>query len=123
MSSLVSLRHSTRYLYDRPVTLGPHEIRLKPAPACRTPVPSYSLAVRPARHTLHWYYDAAGSQVARVLFQDRIELPEIAVALTAAPTPRNPFHLLVEPGAARFPRAYPAAARPSRAPLRATAGR
>jgi transglutaminase-like putative cysteine protease len=122
MSSLVSLRHSTRYLYDRPVTLGPHEIRLKPAPACRTPVPSYSLAVRPARHTLHWYYDAAGSQVARVLFQDRIELLEIEVALTADLTPVNPFDFLVEPGAERFPLAYPDAARPDLAPFLATAG-
>jgi transglutaminase-like putative cysteine protease len=120
--SFVSLRHSTRYLYDRPVTLGPHEIRLKPAPACRTPVPSYTLAVRPARHTMHWHYDAAGNHVARVLFQDRIALLEIDVALTADLTPVNPFDFLVEPGAERFPPAYPDAARPDLAPFLATAG-
>ena len=121
MSSLVSLRHSTRYLYDRPVTLGPHEIRLKPAPACRTPVPSYTLAVRPALHTMHWHYDAAGNHVARVLFQDKIALLEIDVALTADLMPVNPFDFLVDPGAERFPPAYPDAARPDLAPFLAAA--
>src|SRR4029434_6170020 len=91
MSNLVSLRHNTRYLYDRAVTLGPHEIRLKPAPALRTPVPSYTLAVRPSRHTMHWHYDAAGSHVARVLFQDKIPLLEIDVGLTARLTPFHAF--------------------------------
>jgi transglutaminase-like putative cysteine protease len=120
--NLVSLLHSTRYLYDRPVTLGPHEIRLKPAPACRTPVSSYTLAVRPAWHTMHWYYDAAGNHVARVLFQDKIALLEIDVALTADLTPVNPFDFLVEPGAERFPPAYPDTARPDLAPFLSTAG-
>ena len=99
MSMLVSLRHSTRYLYDRPVTLGPHEIRLKPVPGCRTPVSSYTLAVRPDRHTLHSHYDAAGNPVARVLFQDRTTRLEVDVALTADLAPFNPFDFLVEPGA------------------------
>ena len=72
MNTLVSLQHRTSYHYDRAVTLGPHEIRLKPVPASRTPVPSYTLAVRPVRHTMHSYYDAAGNHVARVLFQDKV---------------------------------------------------
>jgi transglutaminase-like putative cysteine protease len=112
MSMLVSLRHGTRYLYDRPVTLGPHEIRLKPVPAGRTPVTAYSLAVRPARHTMHWHYDAAGNPVARVLFQDKISQLEIDVALTADITSVNPFDFLVAPGAERFPLVYPDAVRP-----------
>ena len=119
--TLVSLTHTTRYLYDRPVALGPHEIRLRPVPACRTPVPSYALAVRPARHTLHTYCDAAGSHVARVLFQEKIPLLEIDVALTADLAPVNPFDFLVEPGAERFPFEYPAAARPDLAPFLAVA--
>ncbi len=122
MSIPVSLQHGTRYLYDHPVTLGPHEIRLKPAPAGRTPVLSYTLALRPAQHTLHWYYDAAGNPVARVLFQDKISLLEVNVALTADLTPVNPFDFLVEPGAERFPVAYPDAVRPDLAPFLATSG-
>ena len=123
MSVLVSLRHGTRYLYDRPVTLGPHEIRLKPVPAARTPVSSYWLAVRPARHTMHWHYDAAGNPVARVLFPDKVPELEIDVALTADLAPVNPFDFLVEPGAERYPPAYPEAARPDLQPFLVTAGR
>src|SRR5688500_16338861 len=119
-NTLVSLRHSTRYLYDRPVALGPHEIRLKPAPARRTAVASYTLAVRPARHTMHAYFDAAGNDVARVIFQDKVSLLEIDVALTADLAPLNPFDFLVEPGAERFPVAYSEAARPDLAPFLAT---
>jgi transglutaminase-like putative cysteine protease len=117
MSHLVSLRHGTRYRYDRPVALGPHEIRLKPAPACCTPVSSYALVVRPARHTMHWHYDAAGNAVARVLFQDRVPQLEIDVALAADLTPVNPFDFLVESGAERFPVTYPDAVRPDLAPF------
>jgi transglutaminase-like putative cysteine protease len=122
MSALVSLRHGTRYLYDRPVTLGPHEIRLKPVPACRTPVPSYALAVRPARHTMHWHHDVAGNAVARVLFQDKVAQLEIDVELTADLAPVNPFDFLVSPGAERFPFAYPEVVRPDLGPYLAPAG-
>ena len=121
MSMLVSLRHGTRYLYDRPVTLGPHEIRLKPVPGCRTPVTAYSLAVRPAQHSMHWHHDAAGNDVARVLFQDKISQLEIDVTLTADLVPVNPFDFLVAPGAERFPLAYPEAVRPELQPFLATA--
>ena len=120
MSMLVSLRHGTRYLYDRPVRFGPHEIRLKPVPGCRTPVTAYSLAVRPARHTMHWHYDAAGNHVARVLFQDKVPQLEIDVELTADLTPVNPFDFLVAPGAERFPLAYPDAVLPDLQPFLAT---
>jgi transglutaminase-like putative cysteine protease len=95
---------------------------LKPAPARRTAVASYTLAVRPARHTIHGYYDAAGNDVARVVFHDKVSLLEIDVALTADLAPVNPFDFLVDPGAERFPIAYPEATRPDLAPFLATRG-
>lgn len=95
---------------------------MKPAPVRRTPVASYTLAVRPARHTMHGYYDAAGNDVARVVFQDKVSLLEIDVALTADLAPINPFDFLVDPSAERLPVAYPEAARPDLAPYLATGG-
>lgn len=121
MTVFVSLKHYTRYRYDRPVALGPHEIRLKPAPAGRTPVSAYALAVRPARHSLHWHHDAAGNHVARVLFQDKVAQLEIDVELTAGLAPVNPFDFLVSPGADRYPPAYPDAERPDLQPFLAAA--
>ena len=38
MAIRVALHHRTTYRFDRPVGLSPHEIRLRPAPHCRTPI-------------------------------------------------------------------------------------
>ena len=48
MAIRVALHHETRYAYDRPVTLSPQIVRLRPAPHGRTPILSYSLDVEPA---------------------------------------------------------------------------
>ena len=47
MAIRIALQHRTTYRYERPVTLSPHVVRLRPAPHCRTPIVSYSLSVRP----------------------------------------------------------------------------
>src|SRR5205085_4129354 len=43
MTIKVALHHKTLYTFDRPVALSPHEVRLRPAAHCRTPIDSYSL--------------------------------------------------------------------------------
>ena len=108
MTTRVVLQHRTRYRYDRAVRLGPHDVRLRPAPLCRTPVLAYALSVRPSGHTLRWMHDAAGNHVARIWFQDSSDQLEFAVELTADLEPFNPFDFLVEPYAERYPFAYPA---------------
>lgn len=108
MTTRVVLKHQTGYRYDRAVRLGPHDVRLRPAPLGRTPVLSYALTVRPPGHTLRWTYDAAGNHLARVWFEEPIERLEIAVELTADLAPFNAFDFLVEPYAERYPFAYPA---------------
>ncbi len=117
MGPFVALHHETRYRYDRPVTLGPQEIRLKPVPACRTPVRDYRLTLRPERHSMRWYHDAAGNAVARALFPEKVPGLEIDVDLIADLTPVNAFDFLVEPGAERFPFRYADAAAQELAPF------
>ena len=70
MTIRVAIRHLTDYHFDRAVTLGPHILRLKPAPHTRTCIESYSLRIAPAGHFINWQQDAYSNHLARVVFPE-----------------------------------------------------
>jgi uncharacterized protein (DUF2126 family)/transglutaminase-like putative cysteine protease len=108
MAIRVALHHKTSYRYDRPVTLSPHEVRLRPAPHARTPILSYSLTVLPEDHFINWQQDPYGNYIGRFVFQEKASSLEFTVDLVADMTVINPFDFFVEKYAEYFPFAYPA---------------
>ena len=106
MSIRVALHHQTRYRYDRLVALSPQEVRLRPAPHCRTPVLSYSLTVEPERHFINWQQDAFGNYIARFVFPEKTRELDITVDLVADMTVINPFDFFIDSSAEKFPFSY-----------------
>jgi uncharacterized protein (DUF2126 family)/transglutaminase-like putative cysteine protease len=107
MTIRVALNHQTRYTFDRPVSVGPHEVRLRPAAHCRTPILSYSLKVEPAEHFFNWQQDPFGNWVARLVFPEKASALAISVDLVADMTVINPFDFFIDECAEQYPFVYP----------------
>ncbi|WP_345685761.1 transglutaminase family protein [Novipirellula caenicola] len=106
MAIHVGIEHYTRYLYDRPIRMSPHLIRLRPAPHARTPIHDYQLKIEPAEHHLHWQQDPFGNQIARIIFPEPVTEFVVDVQLVAEMTVINPFDFFVEDYAEKFPFDY-----------------
>ncbi len=106
MAIRVAVRHTTRYTYDRVVTMAPHIVRLRPAPHCRTPIQAYSLNINPSDAFLNWQQDPFGNYLARLVFQRPARELCVDVELIAHLTTVNPFDFFLGESAETYPFVY-----------------
>lgn len=106
MALHVALHHRTVYRYDRPVTLSPHLVRLRPASHARTAITAYSLTVEPERHFCNWQQDPHGNRLARLVFPKSSDHLIIEVDLVAHLVTVNPFDFFLDDGVERWGFAY-----------------
>jgi uncharacterized protein (DUF2126 family)/transglutaminase-like putative cysteine protease len=106
MTIRVALSHKTTYRFDRLVALSAHEVRLRPAPHCRTPILAYSIQVSTPKHFLNWQQDPYGNYIARYTFPDKLKTLTFTVDLVAEMTVINPFDFFVESYAEHYPFQY-----------------
>ena len=106
MAIHVALYHKTHYTYDRPVGHGPHVVRLRPAPHCRTKILSYSLHITGGKHFINWQQDPFSNWNGRLVFPEKMKQFCVEVELIAEMAVYNPFDFFLEESATNFPFAY-----------------
>ncbi len=102
----VSLQHKTHYTYDRAVVHGPHVVRLRPAPHCRTRILSYSQKIVGGEAFLNWQQDPFANWNARLVFPEPMKELCVEVQLIAEMAVHNPFDFFLEEAATYCPFTY-----------------
>lgn len=102
------ITHTTTYLYDRPIALLPHVVRLRPRCDVTQTLKQFSVEVRPKPVQLSENIDLDGNGTLKLWFKEESTSSLIVSVRSEIETYRtNPFAYLLEPWAVRLPLDYP----------------
>ncbi len=102
--------HITTYTYDRPVTLSPHTLRLRPRCDITQKLRSFELQVDPMPQQILETLDLEGNNLLKLYFTDEpTNRLEVCVTSAVETFRENPFAYLLESWATHLPIDYPAA--------------
>ncbi len=116
MSIRVALSHITTYRYDKNIQLSPHVIRLRPAPHTKNHIVSYSLNILPDNKFINWQQDPFGNYLARLVFNEKTNIFQVAVDLVVDMKVINPFDFFIEEYAEKYSFNYDKALKKELAP-------
>ena len=103
---LLTIRHSTIYHYQQPVSLGEHRIMMRPREAFDQRLLSARLDIDPAPSELRWLHDVFGNSVAIATFKARAAQLVVNSEATLDHAPLAQKQVDVEPYARLFPFTY-----------------
>lgn len=101
--------HTTVYQYDRPVSLSPHVIRLRPRADLTQTVSNFTLDIAPAPTQVIENIDLDGNNILIAYFSSELLITlQISTSFEIQTHRSNPFAYLLEPWVNRLPLDYPA---------------
>ncbi|HEY9641383.1 MAG TPA: transglutaminase family protein [Coleofasciculaceae cyanobacterium] len=102
------ITHTTTYHYDRPVTLAPHTLRLRPRCNGQQKLHQFSLELEPQPKQLSENVDLDGNSLIKAWFDDQpISQFTLKAVSNVETLCTNPFVYLLEPWAVSLPMDYP----------------
>ncbi len=102
------ITHTTIYTYDRPVTLAPHVLRLRPRSDAIQTLHKFESIVDPQPHQIAENIDLDGNSLITIWFKD-LETTKLQITTRSQVTTHrdNPFNFILEPWATQLPIDYP----------------
>jgi transglutaminase-like putative cysteine protease len=103
----LGLRYQTTYRYEEPVGFSPHDVRLFPRSDRFSRVRRLDFTATP-KATIRYSRDVFENTVASCFFPERSQELEFRLAINLDLDEKDPFHFILESGAAEIPFEYDA---------------
>lgn len=106
MTKIIQIDHITTYLYDRPVSLSPQTVYLKPSVNSRLPVCNYSFQTTPKNTRTVWIEDDYQNQKAIVCVDEKVTQFTIETSFVSDLSEFRAPQIVLDPTIKQYPFIY-----------------